>query len=613
MCTKCKKIREAKIENVEKADFKKRIASVKVPHPTLEQLEAAGEISGILEDLELKPAPIDGGYLSLVMERLIRAGQRLLQDPRDTYAALAAMQAVVSEFNLSHKKGGYYEQYVPERTDGAKKKVSFNSTFFCKTPIEEQDMVVVRVDSDRKTSFKYIQSCGKDFCCPACAEQDARINRDEIEKIVQVARRKRMSTCMLTLTVPHRMKHNLTDLIDSICEAFTHKFCNSATWRNLKYVGYIRVLEVTLGGMHGSHAHFHIGLVFKRRVSGKIMRTMRAALRKQWEDACEKEGLLDSQNAKMLADFRRHGVHLKRNISASYLTKQATEWKFEKGVVEGLPIDKEWLKKREWKASVIEHEDEADSRALSPFGFVVRMALKAALGLYTLEELSQDLDTVIEYICATHGKHHIRIQSGLRKKLELVEKTKKELRKDAAEKARAKKATKIVGGFDKVQFSFLRRNIALRAIKKMIARKGAATIEIVSAWFRQHGMAPVYSAAEAEMYDNFQEGTDHRIDGEALGDLLWRLKKANNESWLAKEEHVPNRSMREIVEERADKATGIVAQSTLATFNIDEQGVPLWVNDVDNRRNGSPRHPSDATLMGGVLPAASPIPAGVGG
>ncbi len=86
----------------------------------------------------------------------------------------------------------------------------------------------------------------------------------------------------------------------------------------------------------------------------------------------------------------------------------------------------------------------------------------------------------------------------------------------------------IIGGFDRKQHRFIRKNMAWKTIKTAIEKNGPKVLESVSLWFLQNGLRPVYSAADAQLYEESRRGvsTSSDFDFERLDALLSELQAA---------------------------------------------------------------------------------------
>lgn len=108
-----------------------------------------------------------------------------------------------------------------------------------------------------------LASCGRWYTCPFCAAQIAARRRGEIEQGIAAAVAQGLVVGMLTLTVRHRKRHALADLLGALRQGWRSVGQDKAVRRfrrEIGWVGYVRVLELTYGPS-GWHPHIHL-LVF---------------------------------------------------------------------------------------------------------------------------------------------------------------------------------------------------------------------------------------------------------------------------------------------------------------------------------------------------------------
>ena len=86
----------------------------------------------------------------------------------------------------------------------------------------------------------------------------------------------------------------------------------------------------------------------------------------------------------------------------------------------------------------------------------------------------------------------------------------------------------VIGGFDRQQHRFIQKNMAWKTIKTALEKEGPEVFRSVSRWFEQHGLRPVYSATNAQLYEESRRGvsTSSDFDFERLDALLSELQAA---------------------------------------------------------------------------------------
>lgn len=110
--------------------------------------------------------------------------------------------------------------------------------------------------------FEGLQTCGSVWDCPCCSARISNTRRDELNRLLSWARAQGHTVQMITLTARHGRADELSDLLDRMKEA-KRRWAQHRAYRRLKVmiVGSVTATEVTGGGAHGWHPHFHIIII----------------------------------------------------------------------------------------------------------------------------------------------------------------------------------------------------------------------------------------------------------------------------------------------------------------------------------------------------------------
>lgn len=107
--------------------------------------------------------------------------------------------------------------------------------------------------------FQGLQTCGSVWDCPCCAARISETRRAELNQLLIWARSQKHTVQMVTLTARHGRHDDLADLLDRMKRA-KQKWAQHRAYKRLKVliVGSVTATEVTGGGVHGWHPHFHV-------------------------------------------------------------------------------------------------------------------------------------------------------------------------------------------------------------------------------------------------------------------------------------------------------------------------------------------------------------------
>jgi len=117
---------------------------------------------------------------------------------------------------------------------------------------------VWRSEKLKKAHYKNLMICGSVWMCPVCAAKITERRRVELEKVIQD---KRFKKVMVTFTLRHKKKNNLSDLYSGLIKSYRDlKGCRA--WGRFAeeagIVASIRGSEITWGEDSGWHPHFHV-------------------------------------------------------------------------------------------------------------------------------------------------------------------------------------------------------------------------------------------------------------------------------------------------------------------------------------------------------------------
>lgn len=170
--------------------------------------------------------------------------------------------------------------------------------------------------------YSGVMNCGSVWACPVCAAKVQERRREEVAKAVAWADAQGLQAAMVTLTFPHYAWQQLVELLEQQKTALKY-LREGSPWVRFKkatgYQGLIRSLELT-HGQNGWHPHTH-ELWFVD--AGTDADTMKKTVLERWKTSCARAGLLDLDNAELVAAFEAHAVDVKGWCTASdYLAKQ---------------------------------------------------------------------------------------------------------------------------------------------------------------------------------------------------------------------------------------------------------------------------------------------------
>lgn len=113
-----------------------------------------------------------------------------------------------------------------------------------------------------RVHYEGLQTCGSVWACPCCGARISETRRDEMNQLLSWARAHGYRVMMLTLTARHGRDDDLADLLDRMKDA-KQRWARHRAYRRIKLglIGSVTATEVTGGGAHGWHPHFHMILI----------------------------------------------------------------------------------------------------------------------------------------------------------------------------------------------------------------------------------------------------------------------------------------------------------------------------------------------------------------
>jgi len=128
------------------------------------------------------------------------------------------------------------------------------------------DMVASSYADDRgdRVHFEGLQTCGSVWACPCCGARISETRRDEMNELLAWARAQGYQVMMLTLTARHGRDDDLAELLDRMKDA-KRRWAQHRSYRRIKprMIGSVTATEVTGGGAHGWHPHFHTIMILE--------------------------------------------------------------------------------------------------------------------------------------------------------------------------------------------------------------------------------------------------------------------------------------------------------------------------------------------------------------
>ncbi|WP_333696851.1 protein rep [Phaeobacter italicus] len=113
--------------------------------------------------------------------------------------------------------------------------------------------------SPDRVHYEGLQTCGSVWTCPCCGARISETRREEMNELLAWARAQGYRVKMLTLTARHGRDDDLAELLERMKDA-KQRWARHRAYRRIKphMIGSVTATEVTGGGAHGWHPHFHV-------------------------------------------------------------------------------------------------------------------------------------------------------------------------------------------------------------------------------------------------------------------------------------------------------------------------------------------------------------------
>jgi len=256
-------------------------------------------------------------------------------------------------------------------------------------------------ESRKKAHWSNVQRCGSIWMCPVCAKQVSEKRRNELQIGLDRWRNIGGFAYLMTLTFSHSINQSLSMLLEGQKRALKRFYETTKVQALLKKIGVefkIKALEITFGE-NGWHPHNHILLLSSKYVSIRDFSDTQQELSKLWIKACVKSGL----NAPSM----KYGLDLR---DGSYAQKYVAKWGLEQELTKGL------IKK-------------GRNGGFTPFDILNISIEDQEIYGKKSSKLWQ------EFGIATKGKRQLEWGKGLKKFLEIEERTDEELAEETENNA----------------------------------------------------------------------------------------------------------------------------------------------------------------------------------
>lgn len=263
------------------------------------------------------------------------------------------------------------------------------------------DRFVQYNETRKKAHWGNVQRCGSIWTCPVCAKQVSEKRREELKKGLHVWRSKGSYAYLMSLTFSHTADQPLKFLLAGQRKALKRFYETTRVQNILKSIGVqykIKALEVTYG-QNGWHPHNHILLLSDQYLGISDFLHAEKELSELWIKACVKSGL----NAPSM----KYGLDLRDGSKAEkYISKWGLDHEMTKG-----------------------HVKKGRNGGFTPFD-LLQLSIENHL-LYG--KLPSKLWQ--EFGIATKGARQLEWGRGLKKHLEIAEKTDEELAEETEHEA----------------------------------------------------------------------------------------------------------------------------------------------------------------------------------
>ena len=235
---------------------------------------------------------------------------------RDKYTMSEAVKCIIEMYR---SRIDYYQKYMKGiRTPFFKKNT------FCGNILADASSVM-RTDKYNSIINTHIAHCSSVWLCPVCSSIIQSKKADDVQKAIDWAKGNEYQVVMVTFTASHNVKMALVEFGQKLQKAYEMMMKNIRKSRKNYEIGNIKGVEFTHSYRNGWHKHYHVILILKKECDVEAYFQI---IKKSWETACVKNGLLDSTNEKAVQDFREHSVDLVKSAEeiSSYVNKSSKAW-----------------------------------------------------------------------------------------------------------------------------------------------------------------------------------------------------------------------------------------------------------------------------------------------
>ena len=185
-----------------------------------------------------------------------------------------------------------------------------------RSKIDGVDLVRSRYEETghARAHYEGLQNCGYVWACPCCSARISETRREELGRLLSWAREKGYRVTMVTMTARHGREDVLMDLLNLMKRA-KQKWARHRAYGRAKafLVGHVTATEVTGGGVHGWHPHFHVIFIHTDELDFD-------ALRDAWLASLRGVGLEGTGAGWHVSDASETGVYLAKWGAAEELT-----------------------------------------------------------------------------------------------------------------------------------------------------------------------------------------------------------------------------------------------------------------------------------------------------
>ena len=300
---------------------------------------------------------------------------------RDKYTMSEAVKCIIEMYR---SRIDYYQKYIK----GVRTPL-FKKNTFCGNILADASSVM-RTDKYNSIINTHIAHCSSVWLCPVCSSIIQSKKADDVQKAIGWANDNDYKVAMVTFTASHNVKMPLIEFGEKLQKAYEMMMKNIRKSRKKYEIGNIKGVEFTHSYKNGWHKHYHVILILKKECN---VEAYFQTIKKSWETACVKNGLLDSTNEKAVSDFREHYVNIVKSAKeiSNYVNKSS----------------KEWTLADEMSKSVLKIGHNNEHR--TPFQILCDIATTK-----DKKQRYKDIDVFVEYMLYTYGLHQQDWSNGLK-------------------------------------------------------------------------------------------------------------------------------------------------------------------------------------------------------